>query len=120
MPEETIVLRGKLFTKSFALGEGEEVVVGRGEKADIQIFEDELSRRHCAFYRREGVVRVRDLKSSNGTSVNGKRVKNAPLRDGDEVGLGDLQFTFTTVREGRRPSTTTVSAAFVNRSSGAW
>jgi len=120
MSEETIVLKGKLFNKSFTLAEGQEVVVGRGEKADIQIFEGELSRRHCAFRRRKEVVYLRDLNSSNGTCVNGKRIKKSNLQDGDVIGLGDLRFTFTTVREGRRPSTTSVSAGFVNRSSGAW
>ena len=120
MGEGTIILKGNLFNKSFSLAEGQEVIIGRGQDVGIQIFEGELSRQHCCLERRKGVVQVKDLGSSNGTYVNGKRIKKSPLADGDLLALGELEFRFTTIEEGRQPSSSNLSAAFADRSSGEW
>ncbi len=62
--------------------------VGRGG-CDINITgDDALSKRHCELYEEGGEVYVRDLESSNGTKVNGKRISTSLLRDSDSISLG--------------------------------
>jgi diguanylate cyclase (GGDEF)-like protein len=70
-------------------------VIGRGREADISLADTGLSRRHCEITREEGRYLIRDLGSTNGTVVNGRRVQVWPLRVGDRVQLGPnvvLQF----------------------------
>src|SRR6476660_274186 len=78
--------------KSFDLDDydGDEVLIGRSSKCDV-IFppeEHEVSRKHALV---EWVAKqwcIRDLDSTHGTFVGGKRVTNShPLRDGDEIRL---------------------------------
>jgi hypothetical protein len=63
------------------------VVLGRG-KCDVKISDPEVSREHCAIETREGVVMLRDLKSSNGTLLNGHLVNEHALKNGDQVTIG--------------------------------
>ena len=49
----------------------------------------------------EDGVRIQDLKSKNGTQVNGVPVVEAPLKDGDRILLGKFQLTFSKTLEGK-------------------
>ena len=51
-----------------------------------------VSRRHCQLSYVDGVLKVRDLGSLNGTYVNGKRIEEAVVQAGDEIRLGTLRF----------------------------
>jgi pSer/pThr/pTyr-binding forkhead associated (FHA) protein len=51
-----------------------------------------VSRKHCQLNRQEGVLKVRDLGSRNGTYLNGKRVDEAEIRAGDSIKVGPLTF----------------------------
>jgi len=74
---------------------GEQVTIGRAEGNDIVLENDVLvSRRHAALERREGQWSVRDLRSRNGTFVNGSPCGDAPLRDGDQLRIGSAIFDF--------------------------
>ncbi len=79
----------------FELSE-DEVVIGRNPNTDITLLDDGLSREHCAILRdpSTGVYTVEDLQSSNGTKVNGKRIRSAELCHGDEIQLGRTVFRF--------------------------
>jgi len=83
---------GPVEPRLLALGAGE-TIVGRtsGIDAGITLNDTAVSRRHAAITRaRSGRVSLRDLNSSNGTSVNGANVTEAvSLRDGDLIRLGD-------------------------------
>jgi FHA domain-containing protein len=81
------------------------VIIGRldlnsNEKADIDLMpyggrEAGVSRLHAALYRNRNTVSLVDLKSSNGTYLNGvKLIPHQPrlLREDDEVRLGNMQF----------------------------
>lgn len=68
--------------------EGEVLVVGREEDADIQIDEPLVSRAHARLERRGDDYVVQDLGSTNLTRVNGEPVAEQPLRDGDELRFG--------------------------------
>lgn len=69
------------------------VVVGRSEDAQIRLANDRLiSRRHFCLEIAPPQCVVRDLGSTNGTFVNGQRVEQQPLRDGDEVAGGESRI----------------------------
>lgn len=66
------------------------LVVGRGRGADLVLAEPTISRAHAALgFDAEGFF-VEDLSSTNGTLVNGGRIKRSVLKDGDEIKMGKL------------------------------
>lgn len=67
-------------------------VVGRDEAAKIRIPIASISRRHCELTWDEDEVHVKDLGSSNGTFVNGKRIRQAELAPGDLLAVGPVVF----------------------------
>ena len=52
--------------------------IGRGSRADLKLRASDVSRTHCKIYEDNGSLLVRDLGSSNGTKVNGRRFKKPP------------------------------------------
>lgn len=68
-------------------------VIGRGEECDLRIPLLAVSRKHCELAADEGKVKVKDLASSNGTYVNGKRVNETVVKAGDRVVVGPVVFT---------------------------
>jgi EAL domain-containing protein (putative c-di-GMP-specific phosphodiesterase class I) len=73
--------------------------MGRNESCDYQIRSSRVSREHAEFVREGGGIRVRDLKSTNGTFVNGQRIEEQRLGDGDLVVIADVHFSFRTSQE---------------------
>lgn len=70
------------------------VIIGRDAAADFAINDERLSRRHASLTRDgNGFVMV-DLKSLNGSYVNGRRWPSHRLQDGDSVRLGGTVFRF--------------------------
>jgi predicted component of type VI protein secretion system len=65
-----------------------EVVVGRHSAADVRLPLPDVSRRHCRFVFAGDCWQVFDLNSLNGLFVNGERVKEAVLQNGDIIRLG--------------------------------
>jgi pSer/pThr/pTyr-binding forkhead associated (FHA) protein len=67
-----------------------EFLIGRGPDCDLRLAEQSISRHHCLLRQAPGgEVIVQDLGSSNGTFVNGERIRSqAVLRSGDELRLG--------------------------------
>lgn len=63
------------------------VVLGRGE-ADVEIYDPEISRWHCAVEVKGNVVRLRDLDSTNGTYFGEERVRAAELQHLSEFRIG--------------------------------
>lgn len=97
MDGEIIVKQGKSKGKRFPIKEGEKLSIGRGLKADIQLFDQGLSRVHCAVENRGGDFLVTDLESENGTQLNGKPIASLSDRQagasayaGDEIAIGTV------------------------------
>jgi pSer/pThr/pTyr-binding forkhead associated (FHA) protein len=63
-------------------------VLGRGAEADLRLPDTGVSRRHAELHLQDGTVTLVDLSSTNGTTVNGRRVDRARLTDGDRIGVG--------------------------------
>src|SRR5262245_45631697 len=70
------------------LGPGTTVTLGRTSQSDVQIDDPSVSRRHCEISFDEGVLRVKDLGSVNGTFVNERAVQDAEAHAGDAIRLG--------------------------------
>lgn len=68
-------------------------LIGREEDCHLRPNSDLVSRHHCVFSTDEYSLRVRDLGSTNGTFVNGERLRGAVmLNSGDRVSVGKLEF----------------------------
>ncbi len=63
-------------------------VIGRDEACDLQLLRGSLSRRHCELRLSRSQITVKDLDSSNGTYVNGRRIEETRLVDGDKLTIG--------------------------------
>ncbi|HTY97987.1 MAG TPA: FHA domain-containing protein [Solirubrobacteraceae bacterium] len=68
--------------------EGEPLHIGRGLAADLRLDDSSVSRRHAILVPRPRGARILDDRSSNGTFVNGRRVQQSELRNGDVIVLG--------------------------------
>ncbi len=74
---------------------GAQAVIGREATCDIALTDDATaSRRHATITRTGDAFVIRDEGSSNGTLVNGLKVTEQPLKDGDEVQIGSTRFRF--------------------------
>jgi pSer/pThr/pTyr-binding forkhead associated (FHA) protein len=80
--------------KAFALGDNREVIVGRDESCDIRIMAQSVSREHCAIEQEGEELVLRDLGSTGGTYIDGKRVDKVLLQDGMEVAVGPAVLKF--------------------------
>ena len=77
----------------FRVGEGTIKTVGRATRADFILDAALVSRLHCRLTAGpDGSLVIEDLKSTNGTFVNDKRVKRAPLKPGDLVRIGRVEL----------------------------
>ena len=88
-----VVKRGPNAGSKFVL-EGEVTRAGRHPDSDIFLDDITVSRRHVEFRREGDTFRVHDVGSLNGTYLNGDRVDEAELQNGDEVRIGKFRLIF--------------------------
>jgi len=74
--------------------EGERLVIGRLAECEVTLGDSNVSRRHAAFTREGDGWAIEDLGSTNGTRLNGEKIKHARLRDGDLIEVGATQLRF--------------------------
>jgi Nif-specific regulatory protein len=77
----------------FFLSAGE-VSIGRESSNQFWIADPALSRRHCMLTRKSDHFTIRDLKSHNGTLINGVPIEEQELRHGDQISVGDSVLVF--------------------------
>jgi len=79
--------------RSFPVGR-DVTVIGRREDCDFRIPLGDVSRKHCRLVKDKSneTVRAEDLGSSNGTYINGQRVKDATIAPGDTLSVGPVNF----------------------------
>src|SRR5205807_5650302 len=68
------------------------MVVGRKEDCDVRLEHKSVSKMHCVFVKTDGLLLLRDLGSTNGTRVNGTRVRRAALLPNDQVSIAHFKF----------------------------
>ncbi|MBK6846230.1 MAG: FHA domain-containing protein [Proteobacteria bacterium] len=88
-----VVVGGNDRGKRMAIGVGE-LTIGRGLDNGLVLADIAVSRRHTVIHRGPGGCMVRDLGSGNGTLLNGDRVTEQWLQDGDTIDLGTTQLRF--------------------------
>ena len=77
------------------------ILVGRHPECDVQIDSRKISRRHCCIVQFQDRLTVRDLGSTNGIYLNGKRVDEAVVAPRDELQIGDIRYQV--VANGSKP-----------------
>lgn len=71
----------------------DEFTIGRSSECTLRAGSDAISRKHCVIRLGSSSIKISDLKSRNGTYVNGKRIEQETmLQSGDEVRVGPLRF----------------------------
>lgn len=70
------------------------LTVGRGDKVDAQIEDNEMSRQHFVISPKSGSYVIQDQNSQNGTLVNGRRVTETTLKPNDNIRAGQTLFVF--------------------------
>src|SRR5688572_6643751 len=76
------------------------VLIGQREGCEIQLVDPEASPVHAVVFELHGKRHVRDLNSENGTFVNGQPIRQAELKDGDEIRIGRTKIRHVLARAG--------------------
>jgi pSer/pThr/pTyr-binding forkhead associated (FHA) protein len=81
-------ISGKYQGGEFPLKPEKQVVIGRSSELDMVLVEDMVSRKHSKITVTGGKITIEDLGSTNGTFVNGEKVKTCRLKEGDRILIG--------------------------------
>ncbi len=72
-----------------------DIVLGRGDRADIRLEDPFASSRHAHIYEQGNILVIEDLGSTNGSYLNEELLETPrPLHPGDRVRIGDSEFSF--------------------------
>ena len=93
-PQGVIVAREGTVKREVRLS-AEPITVGRDPKNDIVLDDRRVSRRHAEVRLRLGRYTLYDLASTNGTFVNGRRIAEMVLSDGDHIAIGGAELVVT-------------------------
>ncbi len=81
-------ISGKYQGGEFPILPDKQIVVGRSSDLDMVLVEDMVSRKHARITMQQDQIWIEDLGSTNGTFVNGEKIKRARLKEGDRVLIG--------------------------------
>ena len=107
---QTFALRfisGKYQGGEFPLKMDREIIIGRSSDLDMVLVEDMVSRKHAKISTTSGQVIIQDLGSTNGTFVNGEKIKRVRLREGDRILIGTSIIKLVAVEPGAELSAPT-------------
>src|SRR5438270_13880165 len=109
MDFELLIVQGRSATNTIKLNDGV-TTIGRHDECQLRIKSSQVSRKHCELFEKKGLLLVKDLGSSNGTYVNGKRIQEQRvLEPGDELTVG--QVTLKVAKAGVAPPPTAPPSA---------
>ena len=93
--------------------------IGRADGNTFQIVESSISGRHCEVRLRGEELVVRDLLSTNGTFVGGRKISEALVKPGETLRLGDVELRFETSGGPDSPGTSFISKMLMTQSAAA-
>lgn len=99
-----VILRHQLQPEVFVELTSGEITLGRAANNHISVNDTTVSSHHARIFTYFCVSYIEDLNSTNGTYVNGKRVKKHLLKPGDSVHLGKYQFVVELLEEAANES----------------
>jgi pSer/pThr/pTyr-binding forkhead associated (FHA) protein len=82
-----------LAEECFALRRGRTRIGSLGDN-DVVIASDVVSRYHAEIRANRKKTQIEDLRSTNGTLVNGVPIQSSPLQPGDRIRIGDVEMVF--------------------------
>ncbi len=92
MDYQLVVIRGRSASSAVKLQDGV-TTAGRQDDCHLRIRSSQVSRKHCELFEKHGLLLVKDLTSSNGTFVNGKKIDGQRVMEpGDELSIGPITF----------------------------
>ena len=92
MAEWHVMLKDRVVDR-FWIEEGDAINIGRGETADLSIDNAGVSRQHARLEMRDNSYLLTDLKSANGTLVNGRKIEDTvPVTKADRIQIGKFRF----------------------------
>src|SRR5947209_20234456 len=129
MDFELLIVQGRSVTNTIKLNDGV-TTIGRHDDCQLRIKSSQVSRKHCEVFEKKGLLLVKDLGSSNGTLVNGKKVQGQRvLEPGDELTIGPVLLRVAKVgapahapavagKAGAKPGDTAVTEAAAAAAAG--
>ena len=93
LPKLMLTLEGHLLGE-FPLNR-KRLMIGRDTDNEITVVSEYVSRHHAQISVEGSVCWIKDLNSTNGTFVNGRRIRRRPLRDGDIINTGKHKLIFS-------------------------
>jgi len=101
-----VVVKGENFGEEHEFKE-KDIIIGRSSSNDIVIKDEGVSRKHCAIEPATNSYVLKDLKSTNGTFLNDKKITSpSVLKHGDKITVGKTILQFIITEEGRGGSYT--------------
>lgn len=104
MPIFLKILQGPNTGRFLPVPPGQPVTLGRSSSANYAFDDPLLSRKHCAVEVRAEFCRIVDLRSRNGTYVNGQQIGAVLVQPGDRVKIGSVILEVTTQSSGGSPT----------------
>jgi Nif-specific regulatory protein len=90
-----VIREGSKWSDVFRLVDGESVTIGRAPTNRIVVKDERCSRNHAEVFQTEGQWTLRDLKSRNGTTIDGEKIRmDYALQPGDVIRIGNSQLAF--------------------------
>ena len=85
--------------------------MGRREDCDLRLEHKSVSKIHCVLVKTDGLLMLRDLGSTNGTRVNGTRVRRAALLPNDQLSIASYKFRVHLGPDAAAPAPASLNAA---------
>jgi hypothetical protein len=89
-----IIRKGKNLGQAFTLDRSVPVSIGRSRVCEIRLEDTTVSGQHCRIISEDGKHYLYDLRSTNGTYVNDKKVRKVELKEGDIIKVGETYFLY--------------------------
>lgn len=98
-PSDSGFLSWRNSARSLSVEVGDFLAIGRDPENQVTLDDEFASSRHARIERKTAAFFLRDLRSRNGTFVNGARVFEAQLNDGDRIRIGRTELLFTSQKD---------------------